>query len=281
MQTIIGLGKAGCEIADQFKPYPEYNILKIDVGLSNSESTYGFKPQVAPELYETNVPAPLEILQTASAQVLFITSCGSISASSLQLLKQIKETSQITVIYVMPDLVGLPELSKSHNKVLFNVFQEYARSAVFKKIILVDNKQISHLMGNTPVLQYWNKINQAIASTYHMINVFDHSRAVFSTFSRRLEVARIATIGLVSWQKEEENLFFKLDIPREKRYYYAIPQKMLEEDTTLMTKIQNQVKNGVEHDKMKVSYGIYSTQYSEPYVYCESNSSMIQKIPAL
>ena len=118
-------------------------------------------------------------------------------------------------------------------------------------------------------------------STYHLVNVFEHSKAAFTTFSNRLEVARISTIGAASWKKNEENLFFELDIPREKRYYYAIPQNMLEEDATLMTKIQNQVKKGVEHDKMKATYGIYSTQYTEPYVYCESNSSLIQKLPAL
>jgi hypothetical protein len=114
-----------------------------------------------------------------------------------------------------------------------------------------------------------------------MINVFEHTEPVFSTFSPRLPTARIATIGRAAWKKNEENLFFSLDIPREKRYYYAVPQQMLEEDTALMARIQKQVKIGVEHDKMKVSYGIYSTQYSEPYVYCESNSSMIQKLPAL
>ena len=33
MQTIIGLGKAGCNIADKFSQYPQYTTYKIDVGL--------------------------------------------------------------------------------------------------------------------------------------------------------------------------------------------------------------------------------------------------------
>ena len=76
-------------------------------------------------------------------------------------------------------------------------------------------------------------------------------------------------------------MFFSLDMPREKRYYYAVPQQMLEEDEMLMLKIQKQVKNAVEHDKMKVGYAIYSTAYDHPYVYCESYSTLIQKNPAL
>jgi hypothetical protein len=281
MQTIIALGKAGCEIADHLKPYPEYNILKIDTDLEESDTTYRLKHQIAPELYETNIPNLKEFFKNLAPEVLFITSCGMTSGASLRILKQISKKSKITVMYIVPDEVGIPELNRLQNNLLFNVFQEYARSAVFKKTILVDNKNVSDIVGDIPVLQYWNKINQTIAATYHMINVFKHSKAAFSTFSNPPATARISTIGRASWKKNEENLFFKLDISREKRYYYAIPQQMLEEDTTLMTKIQKQVKIGVEHDKMKVSYGIYSTQYSEPYVYCESNSSIIQKLPAL
>ena len=35
MQTVIGLGKAGCNIADHLSQYPQYQIKKIDVGLKN------------------------------------------------------------------------------------------------------------------------------------------------------------------------------------------------------------------------------------------------------
>ena len=30
MDTIVGLGKAGCAIADKFSSYPEYKIFKVD-----------------------------------------------------------------------------------------------------------------------------------------------------------------------------------------------------------------------------------------------------------
>ena len=33
MDTIIGLGSAGCNIADRFSTYKQYEIYKIDVGL--------------------------------------------------------------------------------------------------------------------------------------------------------------------------------------------------------------------------------------------------------
>ena len=31
MDTVIGLGKAGCAIADKFSQYPQYRIFKIDI----------------------------------------------------------------------------------------------------------------------------------------------------------------------------------------------------------------------------------------------------------
>ena len=33
MQTIIGLGQAGCNVADKFAEYPQYKVYKIDAGL--------------------------------------------------------------------------------------------------------------------------------------------------------------------------------------------------------------------------------------------------------
>ena len=33
METVIGLGSAGCNIADCFAQYPQYKVLKIDSGI--------------------------------------------------------------------------------------------------------------------------------------------------------------------------------------------------------------------------------------------------------
>ena len=57
MQTVIGLGKAGCSIANALSVYPQYQIKKIDVGLKKTKTTFGLKHQDSPELYEkSNMP---------------------------------------------------------------------------------------------------------------------------------------------------------------------------------------------------------------------------------
>ena len=48
MKAIIGLGEAGCNIADQFAKYPQYRIYKIDTGLES------FKDLVVDDLDNQN-----------------------------------------------------------------------------------------------------------------------------------------------------------------------------------------------------------------------------------
>lgn len=280
MQTVIGLGQAGCNIADRLAQYPQYQVLKIDVGLRKTKKTLGFKLQSSPEDYEKK-PLPRgteKFLEGVMSETLLITSCGAVSGAALRLLEKIHKKTTITVMYVVPRIEDLSEQQRKQNNLLFNVFQEYARSSAIKRVFLVDNKKISDIMGPVPILKYWESLNTMISSTYHMINVFEHSHPVFTTFTRRFSTARVSAFGYVDFEKSEEKSFFKLDLPREKRYYYAIPQKMLEEDVSLMEKIQINMKEAVEHDKMKVSYSVYSSEYDIPYVYCENSSTLIQKL---
>ena len=279
MQTVIGLGKAGCNIAECLKEHPQYDILKIDAGLKKTKKTLGLKEQVSSELYEQKIPRSLsKFLENVGPETLLITSCGAVSGASLRILEKIKDKTKITLLYVIPDKEELSEIQKLQNNALFNIFQEFARCTLFERIIFVDNNKISDIIGPVPILKYWESINQMIASTYHMINVFEHTMPVFTTFTKRINTARMCTIGFDKFDEEEEKCFFDLDIPREKRYYYAIPHIVLEQDPMLMNKIKEQVKNAIEHDRMKVGYAVYSTEYDQSYIYCESNSSLIQKL---
>jgi len=276
--NIIGLGQAGCNIAEYFKQYPQYKVLKIDVGLKNSENEYALDQQNTPEIYENKFPNLKQtFLKGTSGQTLFITSCGFISGAALRLLEQIRDTCKISVLYIKPDSNNLSKEKTLQENLIFNVFQEYARSGLLERFYIVDNTKVSEIVGETPVREYYNQINKTICSTIHMINVFENSEAIMSTLFEPTLTARISTFGLVDFETEEENMFFDLNIPREKRYYYAIPEKILNSDTTLVKKIKKQVKNGLEHDKMRNSYAVYSTNYETLYVYCVSNSTLIQK----
>jgi len=278
MQTIIGLGQAGCNIAETFKQYPQYNIYTIDTDIIKSDTAYALERQESPESYEENFPdLKKTFLKEITGEVLLATSCGYISGASLNLLSQIKNNCNISVLYIKPDDALLSGTKALQENLIFNVFQEYARSNVFERLYVIDNPVLASIIGDIPIKEYYNRLNEVIVSTMHMINVFDHSKPIMCTFSPLINTAKIATFGLVEYESGEEKMFFDLKIPREKRYYYAIPEKILESDGTLMNKIKDHVKKNREHDKIKISYGVFATNYEQPFIYCMSNSTLIQK----
>lgn len=279
MQTVIGLGKAGCNIADHLSQYPQYQIKKIDVGLKKTKSTFGLKHQGSPELYEsTQLPKGINnFLEGVMSETLFITSCGAVSGASLKILQKIHTKTKIKVMYILPqrdDLVGEKLLQ---NRLLFNVFQEYARSNLLDRVFLVDNSRLSDIMGPVPIMKFWDSMNNLVATTYHMINVFQNTQAIMTTQTKRIDTARVSTFGLLDYENNSEKMFFSLDIPREKSYYYGVPKKQLEEDPNLMEVIRGNLKSNIEHDKMKTTYSVHSTDYNEIISYCEKSSTLIQQ----
>ena len=280
MQTVIGLGQAGCNIADQFKQYPQYKIIKLDEGLRKTKSSFGLKRQTSPELYEENLPRGIVkyLQEGVMPETLFITSCGMVSGAALSILSKIKDHTNITVMYIVPERTELVGDKKLQNNLLFNVFQEYARSDLFKRVYLLDNQLLSDIMGPVPIMKRWDTMNNLITSTYHMINVFEHTQPVLTTTTTRINTARVSTLGLLDSESNEEKMFFSLDIPREKNYYYGVPKKRLEEDENLMQAIQRNLKSNIDHDKMKTTYSVYSTEYDTLFAYCEKSSTLLQKL---
>ena len=280
MQTVIGLGQAGCNIADQFKQYPQYKIIKLDEGLRKTKSSFGLKRQASPELYEENLPRGIVkyLQEGVMPETLFITSCGMVSGAALSILSKIKDKTNITVMYIVPERTELVGDKKLQNNLLFNVFQEYARSDLFKRVYLLDNQLLSDIMGPVPIMKRWDTMNNLITSTYHMINVFEHTQPVLTTTTNRINTARVSTLGLLDNENNEEKMFFSLDFPREKNYYYGVPKKRLEEDENLMQSIQRDLKSNIDHDKMKTTYSVYSTEYDELFAYCEKSSTLLQKL---
>ena len=280
MQTVIGLGKAGCNIADALSVYPQYQIKKIDVGLKKTKTTFGLKHQDSPELYEsTTLPKGINnFLEGVMSETLFITSCGSVSGASLKILQKIHKKTNIRIMYIIPQKDDLAGQKLLQNRLLFNVFQEYARSGLLDRVFLVDNSKLSDIMGPVPIMKLWDSINKLIATTYHMLNVFQNTQPVITTQTKRIETARISTIGMLDSQNNQENMFFDLDIPREKSYYYGVPKKQLEEDPNLMEVIRKNLKCNIEHEKMKTTYSVHSTDYNELIAYCEKSSTLIQQL---
>ena len=271
METVIGLGSAGCNIADCFGQYPQYKVIKIDNGIYG-KGCYFLPKYDTPEEYEAHIGDMSSFLGSVSEEVLFVLGgSGNVSGAVLRILQQLRHC-KINVLYIEPDIDTLSGKRKLQERVTYYVLQEYARSGLFERLYLVSNPQLESILGEVPIIGYNDRLNHLLVSTFHMINVYNNNEPVVKNFADFKEYTRISTIGISSLENDKK-VFFPLDNGNEIRYYYAINQKKLETDGTLMRKITENVKNEKDVD---VSYGVYATDYEEDYVYCVVNTSMIQ-----
>ena len=141
---------------------------------------------------------------------------------------------------------------------------------------LVSNEEVAQIVGDVSVKNYNDKINEMVVSTIHMINVYKNNKSVNDTFCPYPVGARITTIGMSDLEKNEDKLFFSLDNVSDIVYYYTYNKDKLESDFELMSKIKKAVSMKKE-DGVRVTYGIFETDYEQDYVYCMNHSSVIQK----
>tara|TARA_Y100001963_G_scaffold79226_1_gene109952 strand:- start:872 stop:1708 length:837 start_codon:yes stop_codon:yes gene_type:complete len=273
MDTVIGLGKAGCAIADKFAQYPQYKIFKIDSeGLdSKRRNCHLLKKQDSPEKYEKAVRSMKTFFSRTTDDILFVLSgSGMISGASLQILKNLRGKN-INILYIKPDLEFLGHMNVLQERVVRNVLQEYARSGSLARIFLVDNKKVEEVLGEVPIIGYYDKLNDLIVSTIHMINVYSHQNAIHETAFENADTTRISTLGILNVQEGKEKLFFSLDNIREKCYYYAINSKVLETDGKLLRTLTDSINKNIGKD-VRAGFQVHSTSYDQNYGYLVVNT---------
>ena len=140
---------------------------------------------------------------------------------------------------------------------------------------IINNVDLEKIIGDVPLTEHHDRINELITSTVHMVNVYSHVEPVYDYPVEDDTKARIATIGLLDVNTGEEKLFFPLDSVTEKCYYYAISDESLNTDATLHRKITEQIKEKTT-EELNIGYSIYSTEYDQNYGYLVANSSEIQ-----
>jgi len=269
---IIGLGKAGCNIAKAFSKFPQYETYRID---TSEDADITIEKRDSHEDYDKSFPNLEEDLKFTGADVsVIVAGNGQISGGILRLLETIKN-NKVTVLYIQPDLALASEIQKKQERIVRNVLQEYARSGAIQSIYLIDNQLVEKGIGDVPIMGYYDVLNQAIVNTVHMINVFKNSEPVIGNFIHPSELSRIATLGILNLEKNEEKWFYGLTNPRDVVYYYGINEEELRKDGTLFKSITDYVKSQVSNG-VNVSYGVFKTTYDQKYCYCIKYSSMVQ-----
>ena len=297
MDAVIGLGAAGCNIADQFAKYPQYKVYKIDVGLESlndlsgvvydeveqsNVKTFSMPLQLTSEDYEKNCPSMKSFFEELKEgdNVLFVMAGGGkITGASLRVMETIKNC-KLSVMYVKPDLQLIGGKKYILDRISYYVLQEYARSGMFERMYLTYNPSIENATGDVAVKGYFDELNNTIVSTHHMINIFNNTESVFENKSDTEDHVRISTCGVVDPDTGEERLFFPLENITDKTYYIAVNKEVLE-DKTFFKELKENMKKKAEQQGIGVSYVINETEYEESYVYVVAHSDEPQGEDAL
>jgi len=270
--NIIGLGNCGCNIAQLFAQYPQYNLYLFDS--EERKDGYIIPPQNTIEEYENNFPEEKvrQALQNFYGDALLIlSSAGKIAGATLRLASLLHNP---TVALVLEDPQILTAHSAARERCIAGVLQEYARSGCFKKIILIRNSTLAELLGGIPIAKYHEFINKYIVNCLHMINIFEHTRPIIGNWSEPVESARIWTFGTTPFEPLSHSGVFEIAHARQIDFYFGIPQIQLESDGALLGKIKKSLQKTGQH----ATYRVYSTQYDEPIIYFMASTNLIQDV---
>lgn len=275
--NIIGLGKAGCKIADLFKEYPQYNVFLLDSDdkYKRKKNCFYIPPQQTAELYDANAINLAKLVESLDEdeEVYFIV-CGSgkISACSLWILKQISHR-KVTIVYVKPDTSSLDNKSVLRNRAHFHILQEYTRSGVFEKMLIFDNSKMSDIIGKTSILNFYPKINRLVATSIHWYNIYINTEPVFDTFREKYVSSRIGTFSIVNIDNEQVIDCQEINNSNQIEYFFGVNRIRIENDEELFDKLTSISSSDSEES---ISFGVYPTDLEEGFSFALKTSSEIQ-----
>lgn len=271
--NILGLGKFGCDIAELFETYPQYQVYKIDI-VNRAGNALLLPRQNTPEEYEDNFCDISSFLSRASGSITVILDGSElVNSSALMLLEQIKEL-QIDIVYFRPDLSSLSEKNILHERIARGILQEFARSGLFSSILLFDLPTLESAIGEIPVRKYKQVIKDTIFWSIYNLQKFNNVEPVLDSQSSDIVSAKIHSLGIVDMEKNEEKPFYLLDGVMEKVYYFNMSERRLNEDFSLLNDVKKYTSSNPS--TVKTSFSIYSSEDDVEFSLCLYKSALIQ-----
>ena len=256
--NIVGLGQCGCNIAEKFNQYPQYEVYLFDSEERTGKNARLLKEQNSHKDYEEKFPK-YKFKPKHDETIFICATSGTITGAALRLLHHFKKT-EIRLVMILPDQSEMLETYALHHKLIFNALQDYARSGMLKDVVLISNEILEETIPNLTFLNKYDKINEVISYSLHTINVFENTKPVSKTKIDHKDHCRILSLGSYDYKINEENMYFSLDNVIESVYYISIPQKTLEEDFELVKLIKDNFR-----EKNSSSYQVYSNNSDYDY----------------
>ena len=268
--VIIGLGTAGCGVANNFSDAYEKVLL-------NEED---FPQCTTEEDFETKCPNFFRGKNSRFKNLkfnecwFFVCGGSKCSSATLRILESIKD-KKINIGYIFPDLSwASPQVTLRH-KVVFNILQEYTRSGLRNSITILSNKDILNIIGDQSIAEMYNSINKQIANTIETIIWFQNQQPVLGGHHKPKEISRIRTVTSGDFKKNEEKFMHLLDNCTESCYIYSISKKLLESDKTLLSQITKKIADDSTNN-IKSSFSVFASEHNQSFFYSIKYTHYIQ-----
>jgi len=268
--VVIGLGQAGQNICESIKEMSKIKTICLDEGK-------GIPSSITYEEYEQNIPKLSRKLKLGNEDDVWFVVCGGgkVSAATLAVLEQIRDRN-IRVALISPDPFLLSKTQTKHNRVVWNVLQEYARSGLVSSVYLFSNRHMESFVGQGPIGDLYTNINNGIANFIVTNGWFESNSPLIGNLFEPKVNSTIRTVSIGKIEDYQESLYFPLDNITESSYYYSISQEKIENEKNLLTEIKQHVT--LEREKGRnSSFGIWQNTTDYSYFYSIKYTHFIQQ----
>ena len=262
---IFGYGKLAGEVAANLSQIANKELFCLNK--SNFPSI-----KKVEDAEDINVKIPLDI---APDSIVYFICSGEekIAGGILRTLEKIKK-AKIKLIYIIRDEDLLSEEVKKQQRAIGKILQNYARSALFEDICLIDEKMFKEsFMPEVSLFEYDKVFSQTLAKMINMVNWLKSEEPFHSDIEEPNEACRVNSLGVFA--DAEEKIVFPLDNVRQKDVYFGCSKQTLKTDTELLEKIKETLKK-MKREEVKVEYKIVATDYEQDFVYLLYHTNFIQ-----
>ena len=273
--NIVGIGSAGCRISNYLAKHEVYETYQIDVEDSGYKNFIPVVKRASHEEYE-NTYKELDVSNISGPTTVILSGAGKISGIVLRVLQQLNENSQISVLYVKPRTSEMSSLQATRHKVCNQVLQQYARSRMIERIIMIDNEKVESIIPNIEIEDFWSPINMLIAETFHMINVLTNTEPLLKSSNMVPKTAKISTFSVIDFENNKEELFYDVEHTRAKNFYLALGDEYIQNNKNLLNEVRA-FTSEKQTETCDSAYAIYKTDYDQNYVYGVHHASFIQE----
>lgn len=221
--------------------------------------------------------------------VYVVVSGGSDISGAVLSFMEFLSDKQIHIIYIKPEEQHLQSHIALQERVTRGVLQENARSGRFERIFLFDNQNISAIIGDVPVKQYYKRINDTISYMVYTLLFCEAHTPVFSAQAMEEEFYKIIVLGVMNQGGDEalaydynpirpkapEGGYDELQFPTTKNYHYLISNNKLDTDPEIMNNVKRQVDNK-EMFLTSIGYMLYDSDLEEDQILIKLSSGLPQ-----